>query len=83
MKVLEEANAIAEEWVTPMRLAHVLDKVENPDMTKMREIIGRMCEDVKREAEGEIVWNKDVQKAIGKTTALATKKFFQDQLKEI
>jgi len=83
LKVLEEANAIAEEWVTPMRLAHVLDKIDSPDITKMKEIIGRMCEDVKREAEGEIVWSKEVQKAIGKATAVATKKFFQDKLKEV
>jgi len=83
LKVLEEANDIAEEWVTPMRLAHVLDKIENPGMEKMREIIGRMCEDVKREAEGEIVWSKEVQKAIGKATAVSTKKFFQDKLKEV
>jgi hypothetical protein len=82
LKVLADAKAIADEWVTPMRLAHVLDKIESPCMEKMREIIAAMCEDVKREAEGEIVWDKSVEKAIGKATALATKEYFQKKLRE-
>ena len=82
MKVLAEANAIADEWVTPMRLAHVLDKIENPCMEKMREIIAAMCEDVQREAEGEIVWDNAVARAVGRATALATKEYFQNKLRE-
>jgi len=82
LKILDDAKAIAEEWVTPMRLAHILDKIENPCMEKMREIIAAMCEDVQREAEGEIVWDRAVSKAVGKATALATKKYFQDKLRE-
>ncbi|KKL69358.1 hypothetical protein LCGC14_2115790, partial [marine sediment metagenome] len=73
LKVLEQSNAIAEEWVTEMRLSHVLDKIENPCMQKMGEIIGAMAEDVKREAKGEIVWSKETQKAINKRTAFLTK----------
>jgi hypothetical protein len=82
MKILAEANAIADEWVTPMRLEHVLDKIEDPCMEKMREIIAAMCEDVQREAEGEIVWDKNVAKAVGKATALAMKEYFQKKLRE-
>ena len=73
LKILEDANAIAEEWVTPMRLTHVLDKIENPCMEKMRDIISVMCEDIQREAEGEIVWNKAVATAVGRATALGVK----------
>jgi len=82
LKVLKKAREIAEEWVTLMRLNHVLDKIENPSMTKMREIIGRMVEDVKREGKGEMVWNKTVQKAIGQKTAFMTKEYFKNKLKE-
>jgi len=82
LKILSEANEVAEEWVTPMRLNHVLDKIENPCMEKMGEIIRDMVEDVKREGEGEIVWSKPVGKAIGKTTAKLVKQYFQDKLKE-
>jgi len=67
IKVLEEATAIAEEWVTPMRLEHVLDKMGNTrDLQKIPQLIVAMIEDVYREGKGEIVENKDVEKAIGK-----------------
>ena len=83
LKVLEKAKEIAEEWVTLMRLNHVLDKVQEPSMQKMREIIQSMCEDVKREASEEIVWNKQVERSIGKKTALLTKQYFQNKLREV
>ncbi len=81
LKILEDAQAIADEWVTPMRLAHVLDKIQSPCMEKMREIMDAMFEDVKREGEGEIVWSPEVQKAIGKATAQGVKDYFQKQLR--
>ena len=73
LAVLEESTAIADEWVTEMRLSHVLDKLGNPDITKMGEIINAMVEDVEREASGEIVKSKGARKAIGKRTALMFK----------
>lgn len=82
LKILKDAQAVAEEWVTIMRLNHVLDKIENPSMEKMKEIIGRMIEDIKREGKGEIVWSKPVGKAIGRRTAKITKEYFQNKLKE-
>jgi len=81
LKVLEKAKEIAEEWVTLMRLNHVLDKIKEPSMQKMKEIIQSMCEDVKREAEGEVVWNKQVERSIGKKTAFLTKQYFQNKLR--
>lgn len=67
MKVLEEADQIAAEWVTAQRLLHVLDKVPKPHSLKqIPQIIGCMVEDVLRESQGEIVNSSDVEKAIKK-----------------
>ena len=82
LKVLSDARDVAEEWVVEMRLNHVLDKIEDPCMEKMPEIIKAMMDDVKVEGEGEIIWSSEVSKAIGKQTAILTKKYFQDKLKE-
>lgn len=82
LKVLEDAQAIADEWVTPMRIQHVLDKIENPCMEKMRQIMDAMFEDVEREGRDEIVWSAEVKKAIGKATAVGVKAYFQDQLRK-
>jgi hypothetical protein len=65
-KLMEKAEEIADEWVTPMRLEHVLDKMGELDgMKSVPDVIKAMIEDVTREAEGEIVDNKAVRKAIG------------------
>ena len=76
--ILEQADAIADEWVTPMRLQHVLQRFsENLEMKDTNDIIKAMIEDVEREAEGEIVKSKSVRKAI----AIATVKMFKEKLK--
>ena len=65
-EVFDKAEAIAEEWVTEMRLSHVLDKIGNPrDMEAIPELIQAMIEDVTREAAGEILDSKEARKAIG------------------
>lgn len=76
LKVLEGAKEIAAEWVTEMRLSHVLDKLIPPatQMEDTRRVITAMQEDVKREAEGEVVWNPEVSAYIGKATAAMFKK---------
>jgi hypothetical protein len=81
LQVLEDAKAIAEEWVVAERIRHVLDKIPNAGLEKMREIIAAMQEDVKREAEGEIVWTPEVAKAVGKATAIGVKKHYQGLLR--
>lgn len=71
LQVLADAKAIAEEWVTPMRLIHVLDKL--PEATSMKAtpvVIKAMVEDVYREAAGEVVESPEATTAIGKRTAL-------------
>lgn len=80
-KILEDAKAIAEEWVTEMRLKHVLDKLPqgiNIENTKM--VIEAMVEDVYREAKGEIVESRNVTKFIGSRTAQLFKQKIQNQL---
>lgn len=69
LEVLAAAEAIAQEWVTPMRLVHVLDKLGATEMSDVPGVIRAMIEDVFREAKGEIVESKDARSAIGKRTA--------------
>lgn len=70
LAVLSDAAAIAQEWVTPMRLEHVLDTLPGAhDVTRTREVIEAMAEDVLREAAGEIVDSKEARAAIGRRTA--------------
>lgn len=68
--LMESAQAIADEWVTEMRLSHVLDKLGNPaEMSSTGRVIDAMIEDVTREAEGEIADTPEVRKAIGAAAA--------------
>jgi hypothetical protein len=68
--VLTEASAIADEWVTRMRLEHVLQRVPYTGDKDIGAIIRAMQEDVQREAGTEIVWSKTVGTAVGKRTAV-------------
>jgi len=77
LKILEEANAIADEWVTEMRLIHVLDKFPNASIEDTGKIIKAMIEDVERESDGEIVKSQKARKAISKKAA----NMFKDRLK--
>jgi len=90
--ILAKAQEIATEWVTPMRLQHVLGqaqvlKNEAGDTTPMSvedtgQIIGLMVEDVRREAKGEIVESPGAIKAIGSTTARLFKQYLVQKFKE-
>ena len=80
LAVLEAADAIAQEWVTPTRLEHVLDKLGPVTMADIPKVIAAMVEDVTREAKGEIVDSKEARKAIGTAAAKLFKKRLQDAL---
>ena len=67
--VLASAQAIADEWVTPTRLSHVLDKLGDVGIERTGDVIKAMVEDVLREAAGEIVDSRDARAAIGRVTA--------------
>ena len=75
LKILENAKKIAEEWVTPMRLTHILDKFAGEQIIEdTGEIIKLMIEDIYREADKEIIKNNDVKKSIARQTALLFKR---------
>ena len=76
-RVMEEVTLIVDEWVTPMRLQHVLDKMgetESISINRTKEVITAMIEDVLREAGGEVVESKPLLKEIGNRTAGLFKK---------
>jgi hypothetical protein len=75
LEILTNAENIAIEWVTKTRLQHVTDALQLealPDY--LSSIIPAMIADVKRESEGEVLWSKEVERAIGKNTATLVKK---------
>jgi hypothetical protein len=83
--VLANSAAIADEWVTEMRLTHVLDKLQPEgkllDITGTPKVIAAMVEDVLREAKGEIVESKETRAAIGRRAAQMFKARLQQVLK--
>ena len=79
LKKLSEAQEIAREWVTEMRLQHVLDALsaqgeEASTIEDTGKVVKAMLKDVKDESEGEIEWSKEAEKAIGKAAAQKFKK---------
>lgn len=81
LKVWVVANEIADEWVTRMRLNHVLDAFPDASIEHTGQIIKAMVEDVEREGNGEIVFSKEVLSAIGKKTALLFKETLKNSLR--
>lgn len=80
LQVLEDAQKIADEWVTQTRLIHVLDKIPDYSIEKTAQVIQAMKEDIVREAKGEIVINDTVLKTIGKFTAVLFKDYIKNRL---
>lgn len=81
LQVLSDAKAVAEEWVTAMRLSHVLDKIPGANIEQTKDVIKAMQDDVLREAKGEIVESKDVLRAIGSKAAVMFKERLKSALK--
>lgn len=72
--ILIAADSIANEWVTEMRLEHILGRgTIQCDTEAIPDLIAAMVEDVEREAAGEIMVSKEARKAIGKRTAFLVK----------
>ena len=83
LRVLADADAVANEYVTLTRLEHVLDKIEKKDgfgMELVPVLLKAMVEDVTREASGEIVDSEAVRKAITKKTATMFKDYLKAKL---
>lgn len=85
LAVLTKARDVAEEWVTPTRLQHVLDKMPTETcLDNMRDVLTAMPEDVKREGAGEIgEWSKDTDREVCRKTAELFKKSMNDRLKAV
>lgn len=81
LQIIEDANAIADEWVTPMRLEHVLQKFPSDvNMESMGDVNKAMVEDVYREGRGEIVESKEANKAISRRTVALFKQKLENKL---
>jgi hypothetical protein len=81
VQAITDAKKIAEEYVTPMRLQHVLSKLpQDINVEQTRDVIFAMLEDVEREASGEIIMSPDAKKAIGSRTAGMFKQRLKDAL---
>lgn len=81
-EVLAAAEAIAEEWVTPMRVTHVADKLQATKGSKLEmsdtgAFVLAMVEDVYREGRGELVESRAASKAIGSTARQLFHKMLQ------
>ena len=71
---------IAVEWVTPMRLNHVLDKFSSAGIEKTGDTIKAMIEDVEREGKGEVIVSRELRGAIGRCTASLFKKLLNRKM---
>lgn len=80
LEVLQAAEQIAAEWVTPTRLEHVLDKMPGASIEQTRDVIAAMLEDVLREGAGEFLDSREARTAISKATALMFKKRLRSAL---
>ena len=62
LKIHEEAQSAVNEFVTEMRLSHILGKLTECNIEDTGMIIKFMIEDVFREAKGEIIENTEIKK---------------------
>jgi hypothetical protein len=70
----QKAEEVAREWVTEMRLDHVLDAFPGATIQDTGKIISAMAEDVARESKGEIEFTEAVRKKICQTAAVMFKR---------
>lgn len=79
-QLLEDAQSVADDFVTPMRLQHVLDKLPGHCMERMKDVINAMVEDINREGSGEFIPSPQVNKAIGSKTVALYKDYLKSQI---
>lgn len=77
LKIIEEANAIANEWVTENRMKNILSHIPEEDIRfeNIGKIIKMFISDVYRESQGEIIQSNNADKAIGRKSAEMLKKY--------
>jgi hypothetical protein len=73
-----DAKRVADEYVTDMRLTHVLGSLQPQavDYKDIPRLIKAVVEDLRAECEDEIEWSREVSQAIGTATA----KLYKDRL---
>lgn len=74
------AQKAAHEFVTEMRLSHVLDKLPGFDIKQMPVLLNAMIEDVLREGAGEVVDCPALRKEISRRTAVMYKERLKKSL---
>jgi hypothetical protein len=86
---LLQAEAIAQEWVTPMRLASVINQIKSTrndgldlEMQDIPAIVSTMFADIEREAKGEVIELNAAKKLIGQRTVKLFKETLNARLKE-
>jgi hypothetical protein len=80
LAVMTVAKDIADEWVVPMRLEHILQDL--PHATGMEhtgEIVKAMLKDIRKEAKGEIAEGREIDAAIGRKTVELWKKYIKSK----
>lgn len=95
LQILADAKKIADEWVTEMRMDHVLQQAASDnenvfyeggyrplDITDTGVIVKMMIADVQREAKGEILESKEAMKEVGSAAARLFKKRLSDQFRK-
>jgi len=85
VRLQEAVQEIANDWVVPNRLEHVLDKLvaegdipHEYDMKHTSTVIKEMCADIQIEGKDEIKWSKAARGAINKKTA----NLYKDKVRE-
>lgn len=77
-KVIEGAEAIADEWITPNRMKSVLGRFPEVKVEMTGDIIKAMMEDVLREGKDEVENTKENRKAIEKKTVQLLKEILKE-----
>jgi len=84
LQKLKDADQISSYWVTFMRLEHVADEIRKEILVEnIRDFIQGMVDDVKKESVGEVEWSNEVEKSIGRATALCVKNYLKNELEKV
>lgn len=82
-----DADRVAEQWVTPMRLRHVLDHLaaaegQSVGIERTRDVIAAMIADILTEGSAEVEDTRDVRRCIGAATGRVFREFLNQQLEK-
>ena len=79
---MTEVSKVVDEWLTERRLDNILNREETElKVENIAKVIAYMKEDIYREAKGEIEGSKELERAIGRETALMFKRKLNSVLK--